>query len=199
MPDTPLRVVVIGDELVAGAGDPRGLGWVGRVAGRTRAAPAAMFLPLAVPGETTTALRARWQEEVARRTHRAADNRLVVAVGRADPGAGVSLARTRLNLADILDVAQSGSTKSFVVGPPPGRPEDAGPIAELSAACADVAGRRRVPYVDTYGPLAGHEQWLADLAQGDGLLPGQAGYGLMAWLVLHSGWRAWLGLPDDEA
>ena len=28
------------------------------------------------------------------------------------------------------------------------------------------------------------------------LLPGQAGYGLMAWLVLHTGWHTWLGLPD---
>ena len=38
-----------------------------------------------------------------------------------------------------------------------------------------------------------------DLAAGDGVLPGQAGYGLMAWLVLHTGWHAWLGLPDDGA
>src|SRR5659263_482192 len=62
---------------------------------------------------------------------------------------------------------------------------------------ADVAQRRRVPYVETYAPLARHEQWLADLAAGDGSTPGQAGYGLMAWLVLHSGWQRWLGLPDD--
>jgi hypothetical protein len=27
-------------------------------------------------------------------------------------------------------------------------------------------------------------------------MPGQAGYGLMAWLVLHTGWHQWLGLPD---
>jgi hypothetical protein len=56
-----------------------------------------------------------------------------------------------------------------------------------------------VPFVDTYTPLAAHDQWLGDLAAGDGVLPGQAGYGLMAWLVLHTGWHAWLGLPDDGA
>jgi len=28
-------------------------------------------------------------------------------------------------------------------------------------------------------------------------LPGQAGYGLIAWLVLHTGWHAWLGLPEN--
>ncbi|MCR6491674.1 hypothetical protein LJB74_04265 [Cellulomonas sp. P24] len=54
-----------------------------------------------------------------------------------------------------------------------------------------------MPYVDTFTPLITHEQWLADLASGDGVLPGQAGYGLMAWLVLHTGWFDWLGLPDD--
>ena len=65
------------------------------------------------------------------------------------------------------------------------------------AAFGDVANRRRVPYVDCFTPLVAHEQWLADLATGDGLLPGQAGYGLIAWLVLHTGWHVWLGLPED--
>ncbi len=87
---------------------------------------------------------------------------------------------------------------TFVVGPPPGRPEDAAAIEDLSDAFADVASRRRVPYVDTYTPLAHHEQWLSDLAQNASLYPGQAGYGLMAWLVLHTGWHAWLGLPAQE-
>ncbi|MFS0700878.1 GDSL-type esterase/lipase family protein [Cellulomonas sp. 179-A 4D5 NHS] len=197
--ELPVRLAVIGDELAAGVGDPKGLGWVGRVAGRTRtAAPLGVFT-LAVPGETTTALGARWEEEVARRFSPDADNRLVIALGRADAGAGLSLARSRLNLANILDVAEQRRVPAFVVGPPPGRAVDGDALADLSAAYGDVAMRRRVPYVDTYEPLAAHEQWLGDLAAGDGLLPGQAGYGLMAWLVLHTGWHTWLGLPDDPA
>ena len=63
--------------------------------------------------------------------------------------------------------------------------------------CIRIANRRRVPYVDTFSPLVTHEQWLADLAQSGNGFPGQAGYGLMAWLVLHTGWHAWLGVPDD--
>jgi lysophospholipase L1-like esterase len=50
--------------------------------------------------------------------------------------------------------------------------------------------------VDCYAPLVSHEDWLTDLAAGDGVHPGQAGYGLMAWLVLHGGWHAWLGIPE---
>ncbi|WP_454301368.1 GDSL-type esterase/lipase family protein [Salana multivorans] len=65
----------------------------------------------------------------------------------------------------------------------------------FSHAFSDVCGRRRVPYVDTYSPLVDHEQWASDLAAGDGVHPGQAGYGLLAWLVLHHDWYDWLGIP----
>lgn len=199
MGELPLRLAVVGDELVAGAGDPKGLGWVGRVTARTPTPDTLTVLTLAVPGETSTALGARWDEEVTRRLSPEADNRLVVALGRADVAAGLSLARSRLNLANILDVADQRRIPAFVVGPPPGGTADADKLADLSAAYADVATRRRVPFVDMYTPLAAHDQWLGDLAAGDGILPGQAGYGLMAWLVLHTGWHAWLGLPDDGA
>ena len=199
MGELPLRLAVVGDELVAGAGDPKGLGWVGRVTARTPTPEPLTVMTLAVPGETSTGLGARWDDEVSRRFSPEADNRLVVALGRADVAAGLSLARSRLNLANILDVADQRRIPAFVVGPPPGGTADADKLADLSAAYADVATRRRVPFVDTYTPLAAHDQWLGDLAAGDGILPGQAGYGLMAWLVLHTGWHAWLGLPDDSA
>ena len=117
--DRPLRIVVVGDELTAGTGDPKGLGWVGRVAARTVAPVTPMFLTLPMPGESTAGLGARWEGEAARRWASDADNRLVVGLGR------------------------------------------------------------------------------ADVAAGDGQLPGQAGYGLIAWLVLHTGWHTWLGLPED--
>jgi len=197
--ELPLRLAVVGDELVAGAGDPKGLGWVGRVTARTSAPDPLTVLTLAVPGETSTDLGARWDTEVTRRQSPHADNRLVVALGRADIAAGLSLARSRLNLANVLDVADQRRLPAFVVGPPPGAAQDGDRLAELSAALGDVASRRRVPYVDMYTPLAAHDQWLADMATSPDHLPSQAGYGLMAWLVLHTGWHTWLGLPDDGA
>ncbi len=195
-----MRICVVGDELSVGVGDARALGWTGRVMARTRFERPAMAFTLAVPGETSSGLSARWKAETASRFGPEADceNRLVVALGRHDAGSGLSVARSRLNLANILDEADSTRIPAFVVGPPPGPPEDGERIAELSTAFADVASRRRVPYVDTYTPLAQHEQWLADLATTGTTYPGQAGYGLMAWLVLHTGWHAWLGLAPDE-
>ncbi|GAA4721161.1 GDSL-type esterase/lipase family protein [Isoptericola chiayiensis] len=200
MTDREVRICVVGDELSVGVGDARALGWTGRVLARTRFERPAMTFTLAVPGETTSALGARWEGETEQRfgPEATTDNRLVVALGRHDLAAGLSVARSRLNLANILDQADSRRLPAFVVGPPPGRAEDGGRIAELSAAFADVASRRRVPYVDTYTPLAQHEQWLADLATTGSTFPGQAGYGLMAWLVLHTGWHSWLGLPGEN-
>lgn len=195
-----MRICVVGDELATGVGDARALGWVGRVVARTNFGRPAMVFTLAIPGETSTQLSTRWEGETSTRfgPEQETENRLVVALGRHDVASGMSVARSRLNLANILDIAEAGRTPAFVVGPPPGAPENGERIAELSDAFADVTGRRRVPYVDTYTPLASHEQWLADLAQNGTSYPGQAGYGLMAWLVLHTGWHAWLGLPHDE-
>ncbi len=215
----PARICVVGDELVAGIGDPRALGWVGRVAVRTRDeddALAATVMSLGVPGEDSASLRERWPVETGRRWERGAErgvNRLVVGLGHADAMAGTTLARSRLNVADIVDSATQSDLGVLVVGPPP--PADSRlhrPVADLNQGWQDVAQRRGVPYVDCFTPLVDHEQWFADLAAPDartpsadveagaGLptLPGQIGYGLLAWLVLHGGWHRWLGLTPPQ-
>ena len=195
-----IRVCVVGDDLVAGVGDPRSLGWTGRVGARTSRTEAQVTLfALGVPAETTAELLARWGGETERRFAGAApeDRRLVVGLGHEDLRQGLSPPRSRLNLANLLDECSARGPGVFVVGPPPA-PEDwrNDRVGELSAAFADVCLRRGIPYVDCFTPLVTHEDWLTDLAAGDGVHPGQAGYGLMAWLVLHGGWHAWLGLSD---
>lgn len=198
-PDT--RIVVIGDELAAGAGDARALGWVGRVAAKTTPiGPHVRFFGLGVPGEDSIGMAGRWRDEALRRFADGADNRLVLAPGRADVHSGLSLARSRLNVANILDEALAAEVKTFVVGPPPVLDSELNRrIGELASGFADVASRRSIGYVDTFTPLVAHEQWRTDLAGTDGSCPGQAGYGLMAWLVLHRGWYPWLSLPEPEA
>lgn len=191
-----IRICVVGDELVAGAGDPRALGWTGRVAARTQPPAGRLTVfSLGVPDEGTGALQERLEDETSRRFGAGADNRLVIGLGTADLAAGTSMARSRLALANVLDDAASRSVGCFVVGPPPGSDSALNErVGELAVAFADVCDRRSVPFVDCYAPLVTHDQWYADLAD-DGL-PGQSGYGLLAWLVLHGGWHAWLGLPQ---
>ena len=195
-----IRIAAIGDELLAGHGDPRALGWYGRVLARTSAEETRLeSYVLAAPGEGTEALAQRWLEEAARRFGDRCENRLVVALSDRDLDLGLSTARSRLNLANILDAASQMSIKALVVGPVPGLdPERNRRLGELAAAYGDVASRRNHSYVDTFTPLEHHDQWRSDLASNQGL-PGQAGYGLIAWLVLHRGWYPWLQLPEPTA
>ncbi|GAA1127380.1 GDSL-type esterase/lipase family protein [Arthrobacter flavus] len=194
-----IRLAAVGDELLAGLGDPRALGWFGRVLART--APDGVALQaftLAAPQEGTEALANRWLQETGRRFDDGFENRLVIGLSDRDLDLDLSTARSRLNLANILDGAAQMSVKVLVVGPPPGLDAERNRrLADLSAAFADVTTRRKHVYVDTFTPLQAHEQWRNDLAANGGG-PGQAGYGLMAWLVLHRGWFQWLDVPAPE-
>ncbi len=122
------------------------------------------------------------------------ERRLVVGVGQADILKGMTTARSRLNLANVLDDATARGIAAFVVGPPPTLdPVVNSQIEVLIEAQADVCSRRSVPYIDCFYPLREHDQWLSELgAAPDRRHPGQAGYGLLAWLVLHGGWEHWL-------
>lgn len=204
-------VFFVGDELVAGHGDPKALGWAGRVAARTLPLkPSLRFHTLAVPGETTGELATRWDDEVLRRvkpaegTSASADAEaglapaVLFAVGWHDVRRRVSPSMTRLNLANALDRASALGFRTMLAGPPPGSPEEDRAIAELTALCEDAASRRSVPFIDLYGPLARHEQWAADMASSEEGLPLQAGYGLIAWLILHSTWHHWLGVEHPD-
>jgi acyl-CoA thioesterase I len=193
-----VRMCVVGDDYVTGYGDPRALGWVGRVAARTPRDQVDLTTHvLGVRSDSSSGVLARWREETGRRWHPGADNRLVIAMGANDVVQGVSLARTRLNLANVVDDATSEGLQPFVVGPPPWADRSwHGALRGISEAERDVCERRGVPFVDCFEPLIAHDQWYADLEAGDGVHPGQAGYGLLAWLVLHCGWSAWLGLDD---
>ncbi|MGJ9402464.1 GDSL-type esterase/lipase family protein [Arthrobacter sp. KK5.5] len=195
-----IRIAAVGNELLAGHGDPRALGWYGRVLARTAADDVRLeSYTLASPDEGTEVLAQRWLEEAGRRFGDGCDNRLVVALSDFDLDVGLSTARSRLNLANILDAASQLSIKALVVGPTPGLDTERNTrLAELSAAYGDVASRRHHAFVDTFGPLQNHEQWRSDLAANGGL-PGQAGHGLVAWLVLHRGWHKWLELPEPAA
>jgi lysophospholipase L1-like esterase len=193
-------IVFVGASLVAGVGDPKGQGWVSRVVGRTHSADLELTAyNLGVRGDTTADVLARWKSECAPRWAGRAEKRLVISVGTNDAASGVTLARHRLNLANILDDAASAGIGTFVVSPPPADDEEINAKLDvLVEAQADVCARRGVPFVDCFRPLLGHEQWQSDLAASRITLhPGQAGYGLIAWLVLHNGWYDWLQISPS--
>jgi len=190
-----LALVFLGASLVAGVGDPKGQGWVTRVVGRTQHPELELTAyNLGVRGNTSADLLTRWENEVPSRWVGRTERRVVVSVGTADVIQGITLARHRLNLANLLDDAATTGVGTFVVSPPPtDDPEVNERLEVLVDAQADVCSRRGVPFVDCYAPLAAHDQWRTDLAASRvAHHPGQAGYGLIAWLVLHNGWNEWL-------
>ena len=188
-------LVFIGASLVAGLGDPKGQGWVSRVVGRTQHPDLELTAyNLGVRGDTSADVLSRWRTECPPRWSGRAEKRLVLSIGTGDAIKGVTLARHRLNLANILDDAASAGIGTFVVSPPPSDDEELNAKLDiLVEAQADVCSRRSVPFVDCFRPLLGHDQWQSDLAASRVQHhPGQAGYGLIAWLVLHNGWYDWL-------
>lgn len=199
-PRRDVRIVILGDALVSAAGDPKGMGWVGRVTAKTPSTdPRIDIFALPAPDETTTMLAERWAIEVQKRFSADTENRLVIALSNADPAAGISISRSRLNIATIVDEAKRAGIETFLVGPTPHRnPELNNEIEHLASGFEDVATRRGIPFVDCFRPLVEHEGWNQDLTDSVHGIPGQVGHGLLAWLVLNRGWYEWLGLPEPE-
>ena len=195
-----IRIVVLGDGLVSAAGDPKGMGWVGRVTAKTPStSPRIDIFVLPAPDETTSMLAERWTDEVKRRFSADTENRLVIALSNADPAAGISISRSRLNIATIVDEAKRAGIESFLVGPTPHRnPELNSEIEHLASGFEDVSARRGIPFVDCFRPLVDHEGWNEEINLAENHLPGQIGHGLIAWLVLNRGWYEWLGLSVDN-
>ncbi|GAA6524570.1 GDSL-type esterase/lipase family protein [Intrasporangium sp. DVR] len=190
-------MVFVGASTTAGYGDPKGLGWVGRVVARTQHPDIDLTAyNLGIRGSTSGDVVARWATETQPRWKGRSERRLVLSFGTDDILSGMTMARSRLNLANVIDEATSAGIGVFVVGLTPSLDGELNRrIEALAEAQADVCARRGITYVDCFRPLASHDQWMADLAASpDRAHPGQAGYGLIAWLVLHNGWNDWLSL-----
>ncbi len=197
LPRRDVGLVFLGTAVVAGVGDPKGQGWVTRVIARSQSPEADLTAyNLGVRGATSSDVLERFRTEAPARFAGRGERRLVVSVGADDVLTGMSVARHRLNLATVLDDAQSSGIGTFVVGPPPSDDAQVNALLEVFVdAQADVCSRRGVAYVDCFRPLLGHDQWESDLAAASiPGHPGQAGYGLIAWLVLNGGWREWLDI-----
>ncbi len=195
-----VRIVVLGDALASSSGDPKGMGWLGRVLARTPVnEPQIDVYTLANPGDTTAKLLERYNGEAQMRFAPAGENRLVLVLPNFDPASGISISRSRLNVATILDDATRRGISCFVIGPTPNRnPELNREIEHLSAGFEDVSARRGVHYVDCFTPLIGHDGWTTEILADKAGRPGQIGHGLIAWLVLNRGWHEWLELPEQQ-
>ena len=197
---TETRIVILGDETTTAIGDVKALGWVGRVIARTPVEdPIIDIYNVPSPGETSAGLLERWSLEVQRRFRPETQNRIVLALGNADASEGISVSRSRLNVATVIDEARRNDFSVLVVGPLPSFNKALNyEIEHLATGYEDVCNRRNIPFVDFFHPLVDHEGFNVELEVSARNMPGQTGYGLMAWLVLNRGWYPWLGLEDVQ-
>lgn len=191
------RVLFFGDSFVAGAGDPRGCGWVGRVA--AACAPLTAY-NLGVRGETSVQVAARWQAEAWPRLHGEAACGVVFSVGANDAVSErdgepprLSVEQSAATVGSLLDAAAMMELPAFLAGPPPVGDEQADArVLELTEAFGVLCAARQVPFVAVAEPLLASRTWLAEAAAGDGAHPGAGGYDQLAELLLDGGLREWL-------
>ena len=188
-----VRLCILGDEISLGVGDERCLGWVGRVMSRVHRDIPIYTMPLGMPSATSSTLLDNWERECFPRFSNNSENKLAINLGVTDILAEISSTRSRLNLANLLDSISTYDIDIFVIGPCPLPHVNTTALQELSDGYKSVCERRNIQYVDTFTPLREHDQWITDFNVGDGINPGQTGYGLLAWLILHYGWCQWMG------
>ena len=197
-----MRLIAIGDSIVAGAGDPDHQGWIGRaIAGRR----GITLYNLGVRRETSSDIAARWEAEVRPRLVDHEPMRIVVSFGLNDcnpaddggPGVRVPAAETLKNAQAILTGA-ARLAPVLMVGPPPTAEPGVTVRAEaLNDHLLALAQRLRTPFIDVFRPLAAGGVWQEEAAAWDGAHPGAAGYRQMAELVAaHPAWRTFVEAQD---
>lgn len=191
-----MRLIAFGDSMVAGAGDPDHLGWVGRaLSGRRHIT----LYNLGVRRETSADVAARWQAEATPRMTADEPMRIVFSFGCND--AHLVDGHPRVAQAESLKNAHAVLTAAgrlcpvLMVGPPP--VVDPGVCARLEALNEHfkvLAARLKVPFIDVLQPLMADGLFQAEAADWDGAHPGAGGYQRMADLVAaHPAWRSFTG------
>ncbi|MFN3512310.1 MAG: GDSL-type esterase/lipase family protein [Phenylobacterium sp.] len=192
-----MRLIAFGDSMVAGAGDPDHLGWVGRALADRREIT---LYNLGVRRETSADIAARWPPEAKVRLTDVEPMRIVFSFGAND--CHLEGGHPRVAPAESLKNAHAMLTGAgrlcpvLLVGPPP--VVDPGVCARLEGLnehLRTLAARLKVPFIDVLRPLMADGLFQAEAAAWDGAHPGAGGYQRMADLVAaHPAWRAFTGL-----
>ncbi|MFD4267878.1 GDSL-type esterase/lipase family protein [Rhodococcus sp. NPDC058481] len=200
-----LRVCFIGDSFVAGVGDETALGWTGRLLARSaQAGRPVTGYNLGIRRDTSSDIRARFRDEVARRRPPGTDLRLVFSFGAndataTDDGPRVPAATSRENLIHCLDAADAATDASapprapiLFVGPPPVHDDEHNRrIMGLNSDFREICESRGCAFVDVFTTLVDHDIWRRQVRCGDGAHPRSEGYAALSELVVPA-WDSWL-------
>jgi acyl-CoA thioesterase-1 len=191
-----MRLIFIGDSIVAGTGDPECRGWAGRVAAASvKAGVELTAYNLGIGGDTSAGVLARWQAEVGRRVNPELDNLLVAQFGVNDARDSIEwpAATTLRNLDRFLHETADAGFAPLIVGPiPTAQPRESERIGALSHAIGTACERARASFIELHSGLRESPALLDEMEHGDGYHPGPAGYDAIARAVQENGWWEWL-------
>jgi acyl-CoA thioesterase I len=199
---TPLRICFIGDSFVSGIGDDACLGWTGRLCSSARQAGQNLTsYNLGIQRNTSTDIKARWQNEVRVRLSDKHDNRLVFSFGANDCTSGESPELQRVphelavsNAEAILSTACTWRPTLFISPLPVS--DDSGidsRIARLNIELSNISTKLGIPYLDVFSLALASQIWQQEAAAGDGTHPNAGGYAWLADVVATSDiWQSWL-------
>jgi acyl-CoA thioesterase-1 len=190
-----MRLIFIGDSIVAGSGDDECRGWVRRVGSASRRA-GVDHTPynLGIGGDTTADVLARWEHEVTRRLNPEIENRLAIQVGVNDARDGVEREpqASLADLAELVEAVRGTGLKPLVVGPiPTAQAAESDRIGALSERFAALCAEHGVAFIELHAGLHASGSFHASLTA-DGYHPDAEGYDQIAQVVLHNGWWEWL-------
>jgi acyl-CoA thioesterase-1 len=189
-----IRLIFIGDSIVAGTGDTECRGWTGRVGAATvRAGMELTVYNLGVGGDTSEGVLARWREEVGRRRNPEIDNLLVASFGINDARDTIEWPadRTLSNLDRFIQETTDDGFTPLIVGPiPTAQPRESERIGALSHAIGTACERARVAFIELHAGLRESHSLIDSMA--DGYHPGPSGYDEIARAVQENGWWEWL-------
>ena len=99
-----------------------------------------------------------------------------------------------MNTSRIISEART-LCPTLMVGPSPISDETRqGEIKALSDAFASICESEGVPFLDVFDRLLASEEWMGEIAAGDGAHPGVHGYDAFARIVRE--WSGWIGWFD---
>jgi lysophospholipase L1-like esterase len=217
----PQKVLVIGDSLVYGFGDPEGGGWVERLRRLTMAPgrEGAVFYNLGVRGDGVSQVKQRLDQEFRYRgeLRNRLPDLLILSVGMNDSArVGNPLGRNRTNFDEfqaeinaLLDEARQLCPVLFVGMTPVN--EQAMPFSEVLYYAHSEQWRYReatrlacsshnIPYLDLLNLWLGRgEPWWLPLVSADGLHPNVAGYrALLSDILAWDAFQTAVDLPVGQ-
>ncbi|NET46270.1 GDSL-type esterase/lipase family protein [Okeania sp. SIO2B3] len=191
-----IRICFIGDSFVNGTGDPKCLGWTGRICQTVCDRGYDLtYYNLGVRRDTSTDINSRWLREVSCRLPPEVDGRVVFSFGANDMT--LEAGKTRIessqsveNIYQILTKAKQFFPVLMINSPPVEDTEHNIRIGNLSDDFAQVCLQLDIPYLDVFTPLKNSDIWRQEVIQNDGAHPRSLGYSELAKLVEN--WSSWI-------